>query len=479
MSILNSSTFKSSKGRLKLFVNGFIYNKNRQVNNTVYWICELYQTKQCKSRATTIVNMETETHTVTKHNDYLHNHDPDPARPEISSIITELKINSIEHPEKKTCQILQAAKRNADEMILSKLPSTSAMRQIVYREKSKGKPVFMEPTSVYFTIHHDGLQIHEENFVICDEIFNENKRIIIFSCRKMMEFFGKSTLLIMDGTFKIASNNFLQLYVIHGNIHKENKNTFPLLFALCTHKDKVTYNKMFDLIISYCHERDIIINAKNVIMDFELAAMQSVKQNFDNVQINGCFFHLAQIIYRKIQKTGKATMYGTNVNFAIEMKCLLALAFLNNSKITQYFEKFLETVSPDSLEIVTMFGHNFVIDDAKKPKFPPHLWSISELQKKGLPRTQNSAESWHHRINQLIDVKNPGFYKLAHELLKESFVILGNIEKMLNGETPPKKKKRNGNANKNIDNILKNIDEYTECQFLRSIASNLNLKRNF
>lgn len=132
---------------------------------------------------------------------------------------------------------------------------------------------------------------------------------------------------------------------------------------------------MFDLIISYCPEHDIIINAKNVIMDFELAAMQKVKQNFDNVQINGCFFHLAQIIYKKIQKTGKATMYGTNVNFAIEMKC--------PSKIPQYFEKNLKTVLPDSLEIVTMFGHIFVIDDAKKPKFPPHLWSISELQKKG------------------------------------------------------------------------------------------------
>lgn len=49
------------------------------------------------------------------------------------------------------------------------------MRQIVYREKSKGKPVFMEPTSVYFTIHHDGLQIHEENFVVYDEIINEKK----------------------------------------------------------------------------------------------------------------------------------------------------------------------------------------------------------------------------------------------------------------------------------------------------------------
>lgn len=38
-------------------------------------------------------------------------------------------------------------------------------------------------------------------------------------------------------------------------------------------------------------------------MDFELAAMQSVEQNFDNAQLNGCFFDVAQIIYRKIPET--------------------------------------------------------------------------------------------------------------------------------------------------------------------------------
>lgn len=231
MSILNSSTFKSSKGQLKLCVDGYIYNKNRQVNNKVYWICELHRQEQCKSRAITIVNTENEKteHTVIQHDSITHNHDPDSSRLAVSSIIDEMKTDAVDHPTKKTCQIIQSAKRKYNEDVLSQLPSTSAMRQIIYREKNKGKPVFMEPTSIYFNIHHENLQLHNNNFVICDEIFCENKRVIIFSCQKMMEFFGKSTLLIMDGTFKVASVNFLQLYVIHGNIIQGNRKTFPLL----------------------------------------------------------------------------------------------------------------------------------------------------------------------------------------------------------------------------------------------------------
>lgn len=61
----------------------------------------------------------------------------------------------------------------------------------------------------------------------------------------------------MDATFKMALNTFLQLNVIQGKIPMENQKRFPLLFALCTHKDIGNYNKMFDLIISYCHEHDI------------------------------------------------------------------------------------------------------------------------------------------------------------------------------------------------------------------------------
>lgn len=475
MTTINCSTFKSSKGGLKLSVNGYIYNKNREVKNKVYWICER-RGEKCMCRAITTINMEMQLHTVIKC-DENHNHDPEPARLAVASIIDKIKSDSYQNTGKKTCQILQTAKSSSDELILSELPSTSALRQVVYREKKKGKPNVIEPTDIYFQIHHDELQIQNNNFVICDEIFDDNKRIIIFSCPKMIDFFGRSKLLIMDGTFYIAAMNFLQLYVIHGNIFEENTHTYPLLFALCTHKDKKTYNKLFDLIITYCNEHEITITVTNVIMDFELIAMKCVKQNFDNVTVNGCFFHLAQSLYRRIQRAGKAVIYGTNNNFAIEMKCLLALAFLDEKEIPHYFMKLQESVSSESIDLVQMFGKDYVLGNGKNdPCFSPKLWSIASLQDKGLPRTQNSAESWHHRINKIVNHKNPGFYCLAHELLLESKVILGDVECLFNGQSPPKKTKKCLKTKERIDNILKKKKEYTEIEFLRALASNLKLK---
>ena len=41
-----------------------------------------------------------------------------------------------------------------------------------------------------------------------------------------------------------------------------------------------------------------------VTMDFEKAVMNAVQEAFGEVEIHGCFYHLAQIIYRKIQANG-------------------------------------------------------------------------------------------------------------------------------------------------------------------------------
>lgn len=133
------------------------------------------------------------------------------------------------------------------------------------------------------------------------------------------------------------------------------------------------------------------------------------KKKIDSVTVNGCFFHLAQSIYRRIQRAGKTVMYGTNYNFSIVMKCLLALAFLDQKERPYYFMNLQESVSSDSTDIVKMFGKDYVLgNDKNNACYPPELWSIASLHSKGLSRTQNSAVSWHHRINQIIE-KNPRF----------------------------------------------------------------------
>ncbi len=44
----------SKNDRLKLNLNGYIFTKERQRNNNVYWKCEQWKSKKCKGRAKTI-----------------------------------------------------------------------------------------------------------------------------------------------------------------------------------------------------------------------------------------------------------------------------------------------------------------------------------------------------------------------------------------------------------------------------------------
>lgn len=70
------------------------------------------------------------------------------------STIDQLKTISSTCTDQKPCKVVQTVKGNCDQSILPQLPSTSALRQVVYREKKRGKRLFHEPKDIYFTIQH-------------------------------------------------------------------------------------------------------------------------------------------------------------------------------------------------------------------------------------------------------------------------------------------------------------------------------------
>jgi hypothetical protein len=294
---IGCEVFKSNRGALKLFVEGFTYNKNKCTKHTFYWYCELYHNNISKCNATinTIVNVDGQRIITKRAND--HNHGPEPLRKDIADFKETLKSAS-RSSDKKSCNIVQDAKSTVDQIILQELPSTSALKQVVYREKKKNAMSLVEPDSIDFELDTANTQIMGDNFVIKDRVFDKNKRILLMSTTVLIKTLSKSDYWILDGTFKIAPLIFKQLYTIHGNVFKENKKTFPLLFCLCTHKDKKTYDMMFELIVEYGVDNEINIHPKVCILDFEKAAILSLRSNFENIILQGCHFHFAQIIYR-------------------------------------------------------------------------------------------------------------------------------------------------------------------------------------
>ncbi|KAH9642696.1 hypothetical protein HF086_014393 [Spodoptera exigua] len=208
------------------------------------------------------------------------------------------------------------------------------------------------------------------------------------------------------------------------------------------------------------------------MMDFEITAIQCARQNLENIMVKCCSFHFGQIIYRKIQSSGLAKLYGTDYSFSLEIKCLMALSFLPHSTIPQYFKVWEENCSEKSALIAKWFAENYVVGkNGKPPQFPPSLWSCHDLNHLKLPRTQNNVEAWHHRLNSIVDKRSPGFYELSTILLAEMNIVEGKIQCILNGEPSAKQKKICTKKNDNIETILRNFKMYTELDLLKAIAN--------
>ena len=467
------SVFKNQKGGFKVNVNGFTYAKNREYNNKVYLECEFKRNDlyKCKARLTTNVFSEVECVSVISSAGE-HNHEGNPVRASVARNVHDLKMKTKDQPTVKTCQILQNHIASTSSDVATSLPSKDSLRQMINRGKKKVLNVPKEPTNFDFVIDHQSLLLNDDNFVIKERIFAQNKRVIIFSTKECVTYLSQANYWLMDGTFKIVPIIFQQLYTIHGSVHNTDK-TFPLLFVLCTHKDKTSYDVMFDLIIEYCTEQGIALSPSFVIMDFEKAAALSIRQNFEAVTLKGCFFHLRQILYRKIQKEGLSTKYNNDKQFNKEVKCLMALCYVHPDNVLMYFNGLLETLSEDSLKIANWFGENYIQGkNNQPPKYNPSFWCLNYLAT--IPRTQNSAESFHHHISQICSKRHVGFYRLASELIKETKVNLIEIQKIINGESVPNKRMKKGHYKlNNINNILQNIPEYNNVDLLRAIATNL------
>ncbi|KAG0441779.1 hypothetical protein DMUE_0797 [Dictyocoela muelleri] len=76
----------------------------------------------------------------------------------------------------------------------------------------------------------------------------------------------------------------------------------------------------------------------------------ALKEIFINTNINGCFFHFSQILFRKIQKRNLIIQYKTNPKFC-ECYCLIhALAIVPLNYFKEEIEKLENFLSKSKIE---------------------------------------------------------------------------------------------------------------------------------
>src|SRR5262249_6761109 len=135
-------------------------------------------------------------------------------------------------------------------------------------------------------------------------------RILIFSTERNPDLLSRSQHWYADGTFKTVPPLFEQLYTIHG-VHYNS--VIPSIFALLPNKTQATYTRL----LAELKNLRPNFNPASIMTDFELAAINSFAAEFPQTIRRGCFFHLAQSVWRKIQAAGLQTRYENDPDFGL------------------------------------------------------------------------------------------------------------------------------------------------------------------
>ncbi|XP_008189202.1 uncharacterized protein LOC103311386 [Acyrthosiphon pisum] len=195
------------------------------------------------------------------------------------------------------------------------------------------------------------------------------------------------------------------------------------------------------------------------MVDFEKGAMNAITSEFPEAKLKGCFFHLSQCIWRKIQAAGLQKKYIDDVTFALQIRKLPSLAYVPENKVIESYEKLLDT-------------KYFIENDEL---LSPILNYFDDTWIGHLPRTNNAVEGWHNCFTSILNQCHPSIWKFILALKKEENTNKIKIEQYIAGECPPAKKKYQDKAQR-LKQICYDFENRSIDDYLQGIAHNFQLQ---
>ena len=119
---------------------------------------------------------------------------------------------------------------------------------------------------------------------------------------------------------------------------------------------------------AYCANRDLFPDPSVLYMDFEKAAMQAATRILgEHISIRGCFYHLCQSTFRKVQELGQQKTYMDNPQLNSFCGKLDGLAFLPINDVGMEME-YLKTTpeGQEFLDLLKYFDATYVSGTSRK-----------------------------------------------------------------------------------------------------------------
>ncbi|KAG0429811.1 hypothetical protein DMUE_5716 [Dictyocoela muelleri] len=453
----------TKRNKEKLLYKGYSYHLRQQIGDKKYWRCT---NRKCSSSIiTTITNI------IISEN-FHKNHYPDLNKNEVLYVSEYLKKRALTTRELSRDIIDQSLSKISRES-MHFLPQYKSLRNriSVLRRSNTG----IQPNAnddVPDVIRKTQLG---EFFYLYDTGQNDENRVIVFSTASNILHLENSPIWICDGTFRSCPTDFFQIYTIMGII---NNRSFPLLYFLMKKKSVDAYLKGFTFL-----SKKIKKHPELVIIDFEMASLIALKQIFNFSRIEGCFFHLTQLIIRRIQKNQLFLFYKQNFSFRFLIKIIFCLAFIPIDDLEKTADDldifFKENIYCSEVELIWSWFKQQYIKNYQNNKddnvtiFNPVFWSIYKRTLEMEPLTTNALESWHRSLNQYIRVPHPSLKEIGLELLKEQQKIELNLTKSFYDPVLNQDLGEN-NKNKMIRDIVKKYGEFDNIHYLNLLARLIN-----
>ncbi|XP_064468575.1 uncharacterized protein LOC135380414 [Ornithodoros turicata] len=323
-----------------------------------------------------------------------------------------------------------------------------------------------------------------ELFLFYDNGPTADSRILVFGTEQCLRALAESELWFMDGNFDVTPKLFLQLYVI---LIPLGDAAVSIVYALMERKTQESYEELFRAITSRCESLGCSPYPEVILTDFEKAAMNAAKEVFgSDVKTQGCFFHMTQSTWRKLQDLGLVPRYREDEGLRLLVSMLDALAFLPVPEVEDGF-RLLRSVEPaDVGELVMYFETNYVLGSYRNvprrngnvtlrrvpPRFPPEVWNVHDATMADGHRT-NNQEAWNRRFGSLLRHSHPSVHRLIDALRLEEGAVSTVFQQEAIGVRPQKRVKP---ATVELQARLRNLcsqyvnNEKTIEEFLRGVA---------
>ena len=426
----------NAKGGQVLLYKGHKYHVNRRNDNTnrIFWRC---YDRKCPGRATS------KSLDVAPTKD--HNHLPNSTMITIEKYKTELKedcAKSLETIPKLYNDMLARIAEKESDTVAAFMPTYTSIQSSLYRERQKTIPKLPKDKSEIIIENEWTQTVKNQRFLLRID-GDEKEKIIIFATDKMLERLCNTNTLYMDGTFSSCPRLFYQLFTINIYIGDQQ---FPAIYALLPGKSRNIYNRLFLLIKEELQNKSLTSYPNRVMIDFELALLQSVQLHFPQVDLSGCYFHFHKCLYRWVQEHGYSTEYAKQEDFYNFVRCSAALAFIPVSCVrTAWFG--LKSSALDNasyIPFINYFSKTWING------FPIKTWNHYTTTE---DRTNNTLEGWHNRLNKLVGRDHPNIYQLIKLMKKEEAVSEVKILQISHGGAPVQKKAKFRVINNRIDRL--------------------------